>query len=106
MFRSIWAKFGLEDKICGKQKIMPETQNRPQLARNAPFAYLGAPRGCQSVVLYVHMAKSGTPGACLGGKRPENGRNVGQKTKIDPSRNLCPKLETHPGWPEISLLLI
>ena len=35
----------------------------------------------------------GTLGSCLGEKRPENGRNVGQKTKIDPNRKLCPKLK-------------
>ena len=26
--------------------------------QNAPFAYLGAPMGCQSVVLSIHMAKT------------------------------------------------
>jgi hypothetical protein len=41
-----------------EQEITPETQNTPTLARNAPFAHLGAPRGCQSVVLSVHMAKT------------------------------------------------
>ena len=51
-------------------------QNAPRLARNAPFAHLGAPRACQSVCLSVCVAKNGTPGVCLGGKRPENGRNA------------------------------
>ena len=37
---------------------MSKTQNAPRLARNAPFAHLGACRGYQSVVLYVHMAKN------------------------------------------------
>jgi hypothetical protein len=50
--------------------------------------------------------KPGTSGACSGKKQLENGRNVGQKTKIDPNRKLCLKLETHPGWPEMPLLLI
>ena len=50
--------------------------------------------------------KPGTLGACLGKKRLENGRNVGQKIKIDPCRKLCLKLKTHPGWPKMPLLLI
>jgi hypothetical protein len=50
--------------------------------------------------------KPGTLGACSGKKRPENGRNVGQKTKNDPNRKLCLKLKTHPDWPEMPLLLI
>jgi hypothetical protein len=37
---------------------MPETQNTPWLARNAPFSHLGAPRGYQSVVVSVHLAKT------------------------------------------------
>ena len=37
---------------------MSKTQNTPRLAKNAPFAHLSAPRGCQSVVLCVHMAKT------------------------------------------------
>jgi hypothetical protein len=47
-----------------EQEIMPETQNTPtsMLAQNAPFAHLGAPRGCQSVLLSVHMAKTGHSG--------------------------------------------
>jgi hypothetical protein len=76
LFGIIWAKFGPEDQNFAKQEIMPETQNTPRLTRNAPFAHLGAPRGCHSVVLSVHMAKAGTMGACLGGKRPENGQTA------------------------------
>jgi hypothetical protein len=38
----------------GKPKII----YTPRLAGNAPFAHVGAPRGCQSVVLSVHMAKT------------------------------------------------
>jgi hypothetical protein len=50
--------------------------------------------------------KPGTPCACLGGKKwPENGRNVGHKTKIDPNRKLCTQLQTHLGWPEMPILL-
>jgi hypothetical protein len=37
------------------------------------------------------MAKTIT-GACLGEKRPENGRNVGHKTKIDPNMKFCLRL--------------
>jgi hypothetical protein len=37
---------------------MSKTQNTPTLARNTPFAHLGAFRGCYSVLLYVHMAKT------------------------------------------------
>jgi hypothetical protein len=50
--------------------------------------------------------KPGTSGACSDKKQLENGRNVGQKTKIDPNRKLCLKLETHPGWPKMPLSLI
>ena len=41
-----------------EQESMSETQNTPRLAQNAPFAHLGAPRACQSVVLSVHMPKT------------------------------------------------
>jgi hypothetical protein len=44
-------KRGSEDKNLPVQEIMSKTQNTPRLAQNAPFAHLGAPRGCQSVVL-------------------------------------------------------
>ena len=41
-----------------KQEIMSEIKNTPRLARNAHVAHLGAPRGYQSVVVSVHMAKT------------------------------------------------
>ena len=38
------------------------------MARNAPFADLGAPRACQSVVLSVHTAKTRHSGRMYGRK--------------------------------------
>jgi hypothetical protein len=61
-------KHGPEDKNWPEQEIMPETQNTQWLARNAPFAYLGAPRGCQSVVLSVHFLKTRHSGRMFGRK--------------------------------------
>jgi hypothetical protein len=61
-----------------EQEIMSEILNTPRLARNAPLAHLGAPRGCQSVVLSVHMAQNRHSGRMFGWEtlRPENGRNA------------------------------
>ena len=59
-----------------KQEIIPETQNTPMLARNTPFAHLGAPRGCQIAVLSVHTAKTRHSGRMFGRKRPENDRTA------------------------------
>ena len=60
-----------------KKEIMSEIIYTLRLARNAPFAHLGAPRGCQSVVLYVHMAKTRHYRRIFGRKtaqkRPKNG---------------------------------
>ena len=57
------------------------------LTQNAAFVHLGAPLGLAKVWSYRFIwPKPGTLGAYLGGKRPENDRNVGQKTKIDPNR--------------------
>ena len=53
-----------------------ETLNIPKLAQNAPFAHVGALRGCQSVVLSVHMDKTRLSVACLGEKRPEKDRTA------------------------------
>ena len=48
------------------------------LARNAPFAHLGAPRACQSVSPSVHMAKTRHSGRMFGRKtarkRPKRDR--------------------------------
>ena len=60
-----------------KQEIMSEIIYTPRLAGNAPFAHVGAPRGCQSVVLSVHMAKTrhseGMFGRKMARKRPKRG---------------------------------
>jgi hypothetical protein len=49
------------------------------LAQNAPFAHLGAPKGCQSVALSVHMAKIRHSMRMFGRKtareRPKRDRN-------------------------------
>ena len=58
-----------------KQEIMPETKNTPRLARNAPLAHLGALRGCQSVVLSVHMAKIRPSGRMFGRKTAQKRPN-------------------------------
>ena len=49
-------KFGLLAPFFADQEVLIKTLNTPRLARNAPFTHLGAPTGCQSVVLSVHMA--------------------------------------------------
>jgi hypothetical protein len=59
-----------------RTRILLKIIYTPRLARNAPFAHLGAPRGCQSVVLSVHIAKTRQSGRMVGRKRPENGRNA------------------------------
>ena len=51
-----------------KYEIMSETQNTPTPARNAHFSHLGAPRGCQGVVILVHMAKTRHSGRMFGWK--------------------------------------
>ena len=55
----------------------PKTQNTPRLAGNAPYslmkAHLGDAKACSYRFIWP---KPGTPGACLGGKRPENGRTA------------------------------
>jgi hypothetical protein len=61
-------EFGLVELARPKQEIMPETQNKPWLARNTPFAHLGVRRACQSVVLSVHMAKTRHSGRMFGRK--------------------------------------
>jgi hypothetical protein len=57
---------------------MSETQNTPTPARNAHFSHLGAPRGCQGVVILVHMAKTRHFGRMFGQKmarqRPKRDR--------------------------------
>ena len=50
----VWAENGLETarNVTGfgsarpKHEIHRETLNTPELARNAPFSHLGAPRAC------------------------------------------------------------
>ena len=64
-----------------EQEIMPETQNTPRLARNAPFAHLGAPRGYQSVVLSVHMAKTRHSGRMFGRKTARKRPKCGLEDK-------------------------
>ena len=70
---------------------MMKTLNAPRLAQNAPFAHLGSPRRCQSVVIPVHMAKTRHSGRMFGRKMgrkwAENGRNVGHKTKMTQTGN-------------------
>ena len=61
-----------------KQEVLMKTLNTPRLPRNAPFAHVSAPRGCQSVVLSVHMAKTRHSGRMFGRetarKRPKRDR--------------------------------
>jgi hypothetical protein len=93
MFGLKTARTAIEFRLARpEQESMSEILNTPTLARNAPFAYLGAPVWDAKVRRYRFIwPKPGTLGACLGGKWPENGRNVGQKTKFDPNRNVCLK---------------
>jgi hypothetical protein len=51
-----------------EQEIMSKDFNTPRLDRNAHCADLGAPSGCQSVVLLVHMAKTRYVGRMFGQK--------------------------------------
>jgi hypothetical protein len=61
-----------------EQEHLMKTLNTPRLAQNAPFAHLGAPRGCQSVILLVHIAKTRHFGRMFGRKtarkRPKRDR--------------------------------
>ena len=102
----IWVKLGLEDQNFAKQEIKPKTQNTPRLAPNTNLAHVGAHRAYQSVVLSVHMAKIRHSGRMSGQKTARKRPKRGQKPKIDPNRKLSRKLKTHPGWPEMPLLLI
>jgi hypothetical protein len=43
---------------AGKRHDRRENLNPPSLAQNAPFAHLGAPRGCQSTGTSVPMAET------------------------------------------------
>ena len=61
-------KRGLEDKNWPKQEILSGIIFTLRLTRNGPFAHLGAPRACQSVVLSVHMAKTRHSGRMFGRK--------------------------------------
>ena len=47
---------------------MSEIIYTPRLSQNAHVAHLGAPTGCQSVVLSVHMAKTRHSGRMFGRK--------------------------------------
>jgi hypothetical protein len=90
-FWVFWAEF------CpnfAKQEIISETVDTPRLARNAHFARLGASRGCESVVLSVHMAQTKHAGRMFGQKtarkRPvTRGPDSDQR---DPNKKLCLKL--------------
>ena len=72
----VWAKNGPKtaETAIGfglarpEQEIMSEIIYAPRLAQTAPFAHLGAPRGYQSVVLSVHMAKTRHSGHMFGRK--------------------------------------
>ena len=71
-------KRGSEDKKWPKQEGKPKIIYTPRLADNAPFAHVGAPRGGQSVLLYVHMTKTRHSGRMSGRKtarkRPKRDR--------------------------------
>ena len=75
-----------------KQEIMPETQNTPRMAQNAPFAHVGAPRGCQSVVLSVHMAKTRHSGRMSGRKTARKRPTRGSEDKNWPKHEGKPKI--------------
>jgi hypothetical protein len=64
-----------------------KTLNTPRLAQNAPFTNVGAPRGCQSVVLSVHMAQTRQSGRMFGQKtarkRPNRGRISAPEFKLE-----------------------
>jgi hypothetical protein len=67
----------------------------PKLARNALFAHLGAPRGCQIVVLSVHMPKTRHFGRIFGRKTVRTTTEFGLarlKQEI-----ICLKLFTYPS---------
>ena len=65
-----WPRFA---RNCAKQEIMSKTQNTPRLARNTNFAQLRAARGCESVVLSVHMPKTRHSGRIFGRKTTRKG---------------------------------
>ena len=86
----------------GKSKII----YTPRLAGNAPFAHVGALTGCQSVVLSVHMAKNRHSGRMSGRKTARKRPKCGPEDKNWPKQEGKSKLFTHPGWPEMPLLLM
>jgi hypothetical protein len=97
----------LKDQNCTKQEIMSGNQNTPRLARNTHLAHLGAPRVCQNVVLSIHIwPKPGTLGACLGGKRPENGQNATGFGSASPKQKNMSETKNTPTLVRMHILLI
>ena len=88
LFGKIWGKFGPEEQKFAKQEIKPKTQNTPTQARNAPFAHLGAPGACQSVVLLVHIAKPRHSGRVFGAENgPEKAATWARRQKLTQTGN-------------------
>ena len=94
--RFIWPKLGIPGACLGKKTArerpaknpksyrtrntsrLSQNLNTPTLARNAPFAHLGAPRACQSYCISDHTAKTRHSRHMFGRKtarkRPERDR--------------------------------
>jgi hypothetical protein len=90
-FLVFWPEFC---PFFAKQKIMSETQKTPMLAQNAPFARLGAPTGCQSVALLVHMAETRHSRCMFGQNGPKTAEKRPDSNPRDPNRTLCLKIKT------------
>ena len=83
---------GPRDQIFAEQEGKPKIIYTPRLAGNAPFAHVGAPRGCQSVVLSVHMAKTRHSGRMSGRKTARKRPKRGSEDKNWPKQEGKPKI--------------
>jgi hypothetical protein len=67
---------GQTTEIDPNRKLYMKLKTHPGWPEMPFFSHIGAPRGCQSVLILVCMLKLGTLGACLGEKRPKNDRSA------------------------------
>jgi hypothetical protein len=87
-----------------------KTLNTPRLAQNAHFAHIGAPMGCQRVVLSVHMAKTRHSGRMFwrktAGKRPNRDRIRISATEFNQSKALVRRIRCAHRWTMLPLRMM
>jgi hypothetical protein len=82
---------GPRDQIFVEHEGNPKIIYTPRLAGNAPFAHVGAHRGCQSVVLSGHMAKTRHSGRMFGRKTARKRPKRGSEDQNWPNQEGQPK---------------